>query len=86
MKPSSTTTSIKRLLAHRLLSSAASLAVLIAGVASVSVPLLILSGVIAYGWPLLQVYLASLDEDAKRSSTPARKEVGSFSPSAVPAR
>ncbi len=46
------------LMKSRLLSAAAALASLAAGILTASAPLLILSGVFAYGWPLLHLFLA----------------------------
>ena len=52
-----TETSMNGLLKSRLLSTVAALASLAVGVATLSVPLLIVSGVFAYGWPMLYLYL-----------------------------
>lgn len=71
---STTTTSpfVERLIENRLLASAVSLAILIAGIVTVSAPLLILSGVIAYGWPFLGIYLLNKEEATKTARKTAR--------------
>ena len=78
MNPKSTPALINRILDNRLLASGISLALLIAGIATVSVPLLILSGVLAYGWPFLNIYLNHLAQAPK--DKPAK--LGSLRPSA----
>lgn len=45
--------SVACLMKSRLLASAAALAALTAGIATASVPLLVLGGIFAYAWPLL---------------------------------
>ena len=50
------------LLKSRLLALLASVVSLAAGIATVSVPLLLLSGIFAYGWPLLHAGYTKLRE------------------------
>lgn len=82
MSANSTTKRLERLTENRLASSLAALTLLIAGVVTVSVPLLLLSGIFAYGWPFLHVYLSSLNAAAK----PAAKGLTSLHTGALAAR
>ena len=66
------------LLENHVFSSLASLAVLALALATSSLFLLFLSGVMAYGWPFFYVYLLDTKENlAKESKAPA-KYVGSI--------
>lgn len=71
MSTKSSAFSIERLIDNRLFSSAASLAILIAGIVTVSAPLLILAGVLAYGWPFFSIYWLNREE-TKAERKPAR--------------
>jgi hypothetical protein len=66
------TTSLERLTENRLAASLVSLALLLTGIFTVSVPLLILSGVVAYGWPFLNVYLSNLNAAPSTAKATAR--------------
>ena len=72
MRATPLTKSLERLTESRLAASLVSLALLLTGIFAVSVPLLILSGVVAYGWPFLNVYLTSLNEAPSTTKSPAR--------------
>jgi hypothetical protein len=52
-----TTSGLSPLFDNYLLSSFISLILLVAGIATASVSLMIASGIVAYGWPFLYVYL-----------------------------
>lgn len=84
MSASPTTRLIERLTANRLLSSSVSLATLIAGIVTVSLPLLLVSGLLAYGWPFLHVYLANVN-DAANTAKPARAGLTTLRTSALAA-
>ena len=64
-----TSKSVASLMKSRLLASAAALAALAAGIATVSVPLLVLGGIFAYGWPLLHAGFAKLNEDSEANAS-----------------
>lgn len=85
MSASPTTKLIERLTANRLLSSSLSLATLIAGIATVSLPLLLVSGLLAYGWPFLHVYLANVNDAANSADKPARASLTTLRTSALAA-
>ena len=85
MSTKSSAFSIERLIDNRLFSSAASLAILIAGIVTVSAPLLILAGVLAYGWPFLHVYLANVNDAANSADKPARAGLTTLRTSAIAA-
>lgn len=68
LSANTTSKSIESLLKSRLLASAAALAALIAGVATTSVPLLVLGGIFAYGWPLLHAGFTKLNENSTAKS------------------
>ena len=86
MSATPTTKLLERLTENRLASSLAALVTLIAGVVTVSAPLLILSGVFAYGWPFLHVYLSTVNDAAKETAKPARKGLTSIHAGALAAR
>lgn len=86
MSSTPTTKLIERLTENRLLSSAIALTTLLSGIATVSVPLLLLSGVFAYGWPFLHVYLASVNSASEKVAKPANKGLTSLHTSALAAR
>lgn len=71
MKPKPLPSSIEFLLENPWISSVVSLAVLFAGIATASLALLFASGVMAYGWPFLYVYLTSLKDRPEESAKPA---------------
>ena len=71
---------------NHLLSALASLALLVAGIATVSVPLLLSAGVVAYGWPFLYVYLLNLKDKSNAAEKAPAKRLHSIRPSAVGAR
>ncbi|SDH73496.1 hypothetical protein [Propionivibrio dicarboxylicus] len=77
MSPSPLIKSLERLTESRTAASLVSLALLLTGVFAVSVPLLILSGVVAYGWPFLNVYLSSLNEAPNIAQAPAHSVLNS---------
>lgn len=63
-----TSKSVSSLAKSRLLASAAAIAALIAGVATVSAAPLVLSGIFAYGWPLLHAAFNSFSEHASKTT------------------
>ncbi len=86
MNASPLTKSLERLTENGLAASLAALVALIAGVVTVSLPLLLLSGVLAYGWPFFPVSLASVNASATESAKPARKTLTPIGAAALSAR
>ena len=86
MNASPLTKSLERLTENGLVASLAALVALIAGVVTVSLPLLLLSGVLAYGWPFFHVYLASVNASATETAKPARKTLTPIGAAALSAR
>lgn len=86
MRASPLTKSLEHLTENRLASSVLSLATLLGGIVTVSLPLLILSGVFAYGWPFLHVYLSSVNARAEEAAKPARKTLTPIGAAALATR
>lgn len=86
MSASPLTKTLERLTENGLAASLAALVALIAGVITVSLPLLLLSGILAYGWPFLHVYLASVNANATETAKPARKPLTPIRAAALSAR
>jgi len=82
---SKTTTSgpVGFLFENHLLSSVAALALLVAGIATVSAPLLIAAGIVAYGWPFLYVYLLNRKTESDAVEKAPAKRLHSIRPSVV---
>lgn len=85
MRASPLTKSLERLTENRLASSLLSLTTLISGIVTVSLPLLILSGILAYGWPFFNVYLSGVNARADEAAKPARKTLTPIRTSALAA-
>ncbi len=81
-----TSSPIGFLLENRVLPSVLSLTLLLAGISTVSAPLLIASGIVAYGWPFLNVYLLNLKHTPDVVEKKPAKRLNSFNPSALGAR
>lgn len=59
---------------NHLLSSVVSLALLIAGIVTVSASLLVAAGIVAYGWPFLYVYLLNRKTASETTvATPSKR-------------
>lgn len=74
------------LLENRVLPSVLSLTLLLAGIVTVSTPLLIASGIVAYGWPFLNVYLLNLKNTPDTVEEKPAKRLNSLNPSMLGAR
>jgi len=71
------------LLENHAFSSLAAFGVLLLAIGTASLPLLFLSGIMAYGWPFFYVYLLDVKEKSAKEETTPAKRLHSIRPSVV---